>query len=130
MAQLCQHQEEFKKRDTRVIVISFGTLPAVQEWMRENCDHFTVLLDRERKVYKAYGLETSFWRAYHPRTLWLYAKAILSGQKMHDSHGDDTSQLGGDFIVGQDGKFKLVYPSYDPSDRPPVDDLLNILDQY
>jgi hypothetical protein len=130
VAQLCQHQEEFKKRDTCVIIISFGTLPAVQEWMRENCDHFTVLLDRERKVYKAYGLEASFWRAYHPRTLWLYAKAIIAGKKMHNSHGDDTTQLGGDFIISTDGKFKLVYPSYDPTDRPPLEKLLKVLDQH
>lgn len=128
MAQLCQHQNEFKKRNTKVVVISFGTLPAVQEWMNENCDHFTVLLDREREVYKAYGLEASFWRAYHPRILWLYFKAILAGKKMHSSHGDDTTQLGGDFIIGKDGKFKLVYPSHDPTDRPPVDNLLRVLE--
>ena len=97
--------------------------------MRENCDHFTILLDREREVYKAYGLEASFWRAYHPRTLWLYAKAILAGKKMHDSHGDDTTQLGGDFIVGKDGKLKLVYPSHDPSDRPSADLLLKAIEQ-
>ena len=127
MAQLCQSQGEFKKRDTRVIVISFGTLPAVQEWMRDNCSHFTVLLDRERVVYKAYGLESSYWRSRNLKTRWYYFKAWLSGKKAQDSHGDDTSQLGGDFIVGKDGKLKLVYLSHDPTDRPPVEDLLSVL---
>jgi hypothetical protein len=45
--------------------------------------------------------------------------AILAGQKMHDSHGDD-------FIIGKDGKFKLVYPSHD---RPQEESLLKVLDE-
>jgi len=129
VAQLCQHQSAFKERDTRVLVISFGTLPAVQQWMRENCDHFTILLDRDREVYNAYGLERSYWRSRNLKTRWYYFTAMFRGQKTGDSHGDDLDQLGGDFIIGKDGKFKLIYPSYDPTDRPPVDDLLKILEK-
>ena len=60
-------------------------------------------------------------------TLHHIFKAWLAGKKAHDSHGDDTSQLGGDFIVDRNGILRLVYPSHDPADRPPVDKLLNIL---
>lgn len=127
VAQLCQHQEEFKKHNTRVLVISFGTLPAIQQWMSENCDHFTVLLDRDREVYNAYGLERSYWRSRNLKTRWYYFTARLRGEKTGDSHGDDLDQLGGDFIVGKDRKFKLVYPSHDPTDRPPVETLLKIV---
>ena len=129
MAQLCQYQSAFKDRNTRVLVISFGTLPAIQQWMSENCSRFTVLLDRNREVYNAYGLERSYWRSRNLKTRWYYFTAALRGQKTGDSHGDDLDQLGGDFIVGKDGKFKLVYPSHDPTDRPPVGDLLKILDR-
>lgn len=96
--------------------------------MNENCNHFTVLLDRERQVYNAYGLEHSYWRSRNLKTRWYYFTAWLKGKKGGDSHGDDTSQLGGDFIIGQDSKFKLVYPSHDPTDRPPVEALLQVLD--
>ncbi|MCG2784743.1 MAG: AhpC/TSA family protein [Anaerolineae bacterium] len=113
--------------NTRVFVISFGTLPAVQAWMKETCTTFTVLLDRERTVYTAYRLERSRLRAFSPRTLWLYATRHLRGKQLHSSHGDDTSQLGGDFIVDKTGILRLSYPSHDPVDRPPVADLLKIL---
>jgi hypothetical protein len=109
------------------LIISFGTLPALQQWMKETCDSIEVLLDRDRIVYAAYGLERSFTRSRNLKTRWFYFKARLSGKKTHDSHGDDTSQLGGDFIVDKNGILRLVYPSHDPTDRPPVDHLLNIL---
>ena len=95
--------------------------------MKETCNSFDVLLDRDRTVYKAYGLERSFWRSHNLKTLWLYARKHLAGQEMHSSHGDDTSQLGGDFIVDKNGLLRLVYPSHDPVDRPPVNDLLKII---
>jgi alkyl hydroperoxide reductase subunit AhpC len=124
---LCARQNEIAALDTRVFVISFGTLPAVQQWMSETCTTFTVLLDRERTVYSAYGLERSRLRAFSPRTLWLYATRHLRGKQLHSSHGDDTSQLGGDFIVDKNGVLRYSYPSHDPVDRPPVDDLLQAL---
>jgi len=124
---LCACQDEIAALNTRVFVISFGTLPAVQQWMSETCTTFTVLLDRERTVYTAYGLERSYLRSRTLKTRWYYFKAWLSGKKTHNSHGDDTSQLGGDFIVDKNGLLCLAYPSHDPTDRPPVDDLLKVL---
>ena len=109
------------------MIISFGTLPALQQWMKEICQSFDVLLDCEGTVYRVYQLERSRLRAYHPRVIWIYLKRWLKRQAFYASHGDDTSQLGGDFIVDRHGILRLVYPSHDPTDRPPVDNLLTIL---
>lgn len=124
---MCNYQSEFEKLNTRVFIISFGTFPAVQQWMKENANDFTVLIDRERIVYTAYGLERSKFRSKSPRTLWLYFTRWLQGQKFHDSHGDDTSQLGGDFIVDKNGIIQFAYPSHDPTDRPNAELLLKVL---
>lgn len=88
---------------------------------------FDVLLDHDRAIYKAYELERSYWRSRNMKTRWVYLKAWLDGRKAPDSYGDDTSQLGGDFIVDKNGILRLIYPSHDPTDRPPVDDLIAIL---
>jgi len=98
--------------------------------MKETCNSFEILIDRDRSIYSTYGLERSCWRSRSLKTRWVYFKAWLSGQKSHDSHGDDTSQLGGDFIVDQNGALRLVYPSHDPTDRPPVGDLLDVIHQF
>jgi peroxiredoxin len=124
---LCARQQELTDLNTRVFIISFGTFPAVQQWMKETCGNFTVLLDRERSVYQAYQLEQSKLRSRSPRTLWLYFTRWLQGQKFHDSHGDDTSQLGGDFIIDKQGNLRFIYPSHDPADRPSVEKLLAVL---
>lgn len=129
MAQLCQHKEEFSQLNTRVLIVSFGTLPAVQAWLKETCTTFEVLLDREREVYKAYGLERSFWRSHNLRTIWMYSLHRLSGNPRHESYGDDTNQLGGDFIVDQIGNLRLAYRSHDPTDRPAAQTLLQFLRQ-
>jgi len=126
---LCAQQEEFTKLNTRVFIISFGTLPAVQQWLKETCVSFTVLLNRERTVYNAYGLEHSRLRSYHPRAVWIYIKRWFQRGEFYDSHGDDTSQLGGDFIVDTNGILRLVHPSHDPSDRPSVEKILGVLKQ-
>jgi alkyl hydroperoxide reductase subunit AhpC len=130
VAQLCQHKEEFSKLNTRVLVISFGTLPAVQAWLKETCATFDVLLDREREVYQAYGLERSFWRSRNLKTIWKVATHRLAGRPSHDSHGDDTTQLGGDFIVDHKGILRLAYRSHDPTDRPAAQTLLEFLRQF
>ncbi|MBI5565882.1 MAG: redoxin domain-containing protein, partial [Chloroflexi bacterium] len=64
---MCQRQAEFEQLNTRVVITSFGTLPALQHWMKEVCGTFDVLLDRDRTVYKAYQLERSRLRSWHPR---------------------------------------------------------------
>ena len=124
---MCARQEEFEQLNTRVFIVSFGSFPAIREWMKEVCRTFSVLLDRDRAVYKAYQLERSRLRAWHPHVLWVYIRRWLQGGKFFESHGDDTSQLGGDFIVDTNGTLQLVHPSSDPTDRPSVDDLLNAI---
>lgn len=126
---MCARQDEFTQANTKVIIISFGSLPAVQKWMEETCRPFEVLLDPDREVYKAYHLERSWLRAWHPKVIWVYIKRWITGGTFYDSHGEDTSQLGGDFIIDKHGKLQLVYPSHDPTDRPPVDDLLAVINQ-
>ena len=125
---MCQRQEDFTRLNTRVLIVSFGTLPALQQWIRDTCVTFDVLLDSDRSIYQAYQLESSRWRVWTPRTLWTYARLLMAGRKLQPK-GGDTSQLGGDFIIDSQGKIQLAYRSHDPSDRPPVDDLLEILSE-
>ena len=52
----------------------------------------------------------------------------MAGRKLQPK-GGDTSQLGGDFIIDSQGKIQLAYRSHDPADRPPVEDLLEIIEK-
>jgi alkyl hydroperoxide reductase subunit AhpC len=124
---LCERHEEFSRLNTRVFIVSFGSFPAVQQWMGEVCGTFTILLDRDRTAYKAYRLERSRLRVWHPRVLWVYIKRWFQRERFYESHGDDTSQLGGDFLVDRNGLLQLLHPSHDPTDRPEVSELLKVI---
>ena len=128
MAQLCQHQEELDRLNVEVLIISFGTLPAAERWLEETCNPFRLLLDPERTVYEAYGLERSLARSWNLRTIRRYVQLLTSGRRWRGIQGD-SAQLGGDFVVDADGIVQIAYRSHDPTDRPDVDDLLSIMQQ-
>lgn len=123
MAQLCQYQEELEQLNVEVLIISFGTLPAVQIWLEETCSPFRVLLDPERSTYQAYEIERSLRRSWNLRTIWHYAQLLTSGRRWRGIQGD-SAQLGADFVVDPDGSLRLAHYSQDPTDRPHVEDLL------
>ena len=95
--------------------------------MKEVCSNFDILLDRDRVAYIAYQLERTRLRSRHPRVVWMYIKRWFQHGTFYESHGDDTSQLGGDFIVDKNGILQMVHPSRDPTDRPSVNELLDTI---
>ena len=127
MAQLCQHLPEFEALNTRIVVISFGRPDQAGIWLAETNALFTLLLDPERKAYRAYGLEYSLLRSWSLNVWLRYAQLILSGRKWRGIQGD-SGQLGGDFIVDSNGVIRFAYRSLDPTDRPSISQLLAALE--
>ena len=91
--------------------------------MKETCDLLPLLLYPEREVYRIYGLKESWLRSWNMRTLWLYVRLLLRGRKWRGIQ-ENSTQLGGDFIVGADGIVRLAHPSKEAADRPAVPELL------
>ena len=128
MTQLRQYEREIESLNARIVVVSFGRPEQARLWLDETQTFFTLLLDPERKAYRAYGLGYSLARSWSPK-IWLeYTRLILSGRKWRGIQGD-SGQLGGDFIVDSNGRIRFVYRSYDPTDRPSIDQLLDALRQ-
>lgn len=122
------YYDDIRALNTAVIAVSFETGYWVQVWLAETGAPFPLLLDPTRQAYQAYGLEQSRLRSWSPKNLWYYARARLAGRRGVVT-GADTSQLGGDFIVDAGGVIRLAHRSHDPTDRPPVADLLAVLTQ-
>jgi len=85
---------------------------------------FDVLVDRSRETYARWGLTRARWS-----TIWLdpnvyrtYARLLRSGVPLR-SGGTDVLQLGGDFVLGPDGRVVCSRPQR-RDDRPPVGELL------
>ena len=85
---------------------------------------FAVLTDETRATYRAYGLGRGrWWRVWGPATLRAYGRLIRGGARAGRPK-EDTLQLGGDFVIGRDGRLLYAYRSTSPDDRPPVDELV------
>jgi peroxiredoxin len=94
VAQLCQHLDEFETLNTIIMIISFGTFPAAQAWLKETCSPFQLLLDSQREVYRAYGLERSYLRSWGLKTFWRYVQLLVSGRKWRGIQGDSAQRCG------------------------------------
>ena len=128
MAQLCQHSIEFESLNARIGVISFGLASQARSWLEETGAPFTLLLDPERTAYRAYGLEHSLPRSWGMKVWFRYAQLLLAGRQWRGIQGD-SGQLGGDFIVDPAGIIRLAYRSHNPTDRPPMSQLLMTIRQ-
>lgn len=90
---------------------------------------FPVLVDREREAYLRWGLgRAPWWRVWLDPKVWeQYARLLGSGQRIRGS-GEDTLQLGGDFVVAPDGTIAYSRPQR-RDDRPAVGELLAVVDR-
>lgn len=90
---------------------------------------FPVLVDRERDAYRRWGLgRAPWWRVWLDPEVWKqYARLLTSGQRIRGA-GEDTLQLGGDFVVAPDGTIASSRPQR-RDDRPPVGELLAVVER-
>ena len=128
MAQVVSRKQHFESLKSDVVIISFGSPYWARIWLEESQSPYPLFLDPDRAAYRAYGLDRSLLRSWGLRTLSYNAKALLKGEEWRGIRGD-SGQLGGDFIVDAKGIVRLAHPSRDPTDRPPVEELLTILRQ-
>lgn len=106
--------------------MSFGLERQARVWLHETRIPFPLLLDQDRRVYRAYGLTRSALRSWAPRVVWYYVRQVATGRRLHPIQGDP-HQLGGDFIVDRTGIVRFAHRERDPVDRPAVADLLDVL---
>lgn len=85
---------------------------------------FTVVTSEDRTAYRAYGLgRGSVLRVWGPSVIRQYAGLLRRGRHL-ERPTEDTLQLGGDFVVGRDGRLVYVYRSKGPDDRPAVQEMV------
>ena len=111
--------------DAEVVVILFTRQRNLRGYRGRFAAPLSVATDETRAVYRAYGLgRGSLWKVWGPKVLIRYAQLLLSGKGRVEKPTEDTSQLGGDFVVGRDGRLVLAFRSKGPDERPSVDELV------
>jgi hypothetical protein len=129
VAQLRRRQDDFRALGAQIWAIGFDAPERAARYVREQSLDVPLLIDPERRVYRAYGLEHgALWRFLLPPVFLGYLRLIAAGGRMQRPE-EDPLQLGGDFVIDPAGRLALVHPCKDPLDRPPVHELLTAVEQ-
>lgn len=88
---------------------------------------FVFLHDRERAVYRQYGMIYKEENIIGWRTVISYIKLRLSGYPSKRRKGSHRGQMGGYVVVDGEGKICYIYRSRYPEDGPEIDEILKPL---
>ena len=122
-------RERIERAGASVLFVAFDEPELLRRSLLVDLDLvFPMLVDRDRAVYRAWGLRRAsvagVW--LDPRVWWRYASLLAGGERLR-RFGTDTLQLGGDFIVGPEGMITWARPQQ-RDDRPPVGTLVRALE--
>ena len=124
MSQLRRHQDEIERLGLRVLVVTFETEGAAEEYVREVGLPWPLVIDASRGLYEAYGMGRGpWWAIWAPSTLWAYARLIARGRRPQRASAD-IDQLGGDVLIDPEATVVLHHVGTGPADRRPVRELL------
>lgn len=109
------------------MVVSSGGVEGARVWLEQTGCTFPMLLDPQRTIYRAFGLGSSYAKVLKFSFLLQAAEYQTTGRGFPDvPHRllGNIYQMGGDFVLDEEGKVCLCHPSQHPLDRPAMADLL------
>ena len=110
-----------------VLAISFEPQERVSQLSRQLQLPFPVLSDPQRTAYRAYGLASAtILSLLAPGTVWAYIKLLARGNQYHFRESD-MRQMGGDFVVDEDGLVAYEFRGASPHQRPAILELLAVV---
>ena len=104
-------------------IILFYFQAGAKRWLKDTNCKLRMFVDPERHLYSALGLRRSLTEAWSISKLVFYAEQKRAGRRMFEE--DDPNQIGGDFILDEQGRLALIHRSKIWTDRPPVEELLS-----
>ncbi|GIW80638.1 MAG: hypothetical protein KatS3mg105_2445 [Gemmatales bacterium] len=123
---MAKHYDEIRRLGGEVAAVSFAKPERVRAFAEAHPLPFPVFSDPHMAGYRAFDLGRTSWREMlAPRVLWRYLKMMFRGWLPgRVDRDDDLLQLGGDFVLGRDGQLLFAHQSSEPTDRPPVNSLI------
>lgn len=115
-----KHRERVDAAGTAVFVVH-DEPGRIRDWMLRDLEvPYPILVDLEMTAYRAWGLgHAGHVSTLAPRVVLGYARKLLfEGERLR--LGSDPLQLGGDFVIGSDGRVSYTHPQTAVDDRPPA----------
>jgi hypothetical protein len=121
--------EDIRRLDGGVLVVTFASPMFLEMYVRQHPLPFPIVSDPSRIAYHAFGLERTRWRAMmRPGVVMRFLRILGRGWRLERPRkGDDLLQMGGDFVLDARRRLVFVHRGGDPTDRPPVEELLGAM---
>jgi hypothetical protein len=121
-------EDELRKRDVRVAVITFEADFFARQYVAESGLAWPLLIDARRELYQGYGmLSATWWDIWGPATWWAYLRELRHGRLPQKPTSDDVYQRGGDVLIDPQGDVRLHHVGAGPADRPKIADIMRLL---
>lgn len=120
---------EIQQAGARVLVVTMTQPKLLTLYLNDKKPPFDFVSDTDLKSYQAFGLGHSSWGGIlKPSVLGGYLRRMLKGfMPRPPNQGEDVMQLGGDFVLDAGQKLVYTFRSKDPTDRPPISELLSAI---
>lgn len=121
LGEVRDHLVSIESAGGRVLAVSFAAPAMAAAYRDDNALPFPVASDEPRAAYRAYGIPRGpVQQVWRPSAVVQHLALRLRGFKPGRHAQRDTAQLGGDFVIGSDGRLRLAHPSVAGDDRVAV----------
>ena len=123
--QLHRDREKFRQAGARLVVVGQGVPEQAAHFRETQGVDFDLLVDTERKAYKAAGTKIgTFTELLGPRVILKGARRTLASRVHQGRTVGHPAQLGGVMLVMPDASIPYLHLSDDASDIPPNGEVL------
>jgi NAD(P)-dependent dehydrogenase (short-subunit alcohol dehydrogenase family) len=119
--------DEMRARGAELVIVGNGAAHFAAAFREDYQLDCPLLVDPELRAYRAAGLRRGRVEALSPRLPWNAIRAIRTGSRQGAIQGDPW-QLGGVFVLRQDGELAYRYVSREAGDHAPIDEILAALE--
>jgi hypothetical protein len=124
---LRDNEAAFREQGVNIVVVTFDNSVSARSYIAETGLQWTVLIDEQRTLYKAYGMQQgSFLDIWGPASWLAYLQEFSRGQRLQKP-GSDIMQRGGDVLIDPEGIVQLHHIGKGPADRPTIEQLLSVV---
>lgn len=121
-----QAEGELARLGVQQLAVTFEDADAAREYVAETGLRWPLLVDAERRLYRAYEMRKArlrhLWGAATFRAYWREARQ----GRFPRLPRADTAQQGGDVLIDPAGLVRFHHVGRGPADRPPVARLLAV----
>jgi len=125
LSELVQINPELEQAGFTLAVVTQGKPAETDNFCAQYAPGILCLSDPDRRVYRAFGLKQgSLFQTILSRQVWRANNRVKKEKGWKPElapQGQDTMQMSGLFIIGNDGRIRLPYYYDNIADHPPVE---------